>query len=105
MKTVCDYAHLNPARAKLLRPEAPLWSLVWSSWPAYLLAPSKRPLWLRTDRLLGESGIPKDSPAGRRQLEQTLGLRLHSEDGDDFKAVRRGWFFGEESFRKELMMR
>jgi len=29
-----------------------------------LLARSKRPAWLRVDRLLGEWGIPEDSPAG-----------------------------------------
>ena len=37
-----------------------------------LLAPSKRPAWLRVDRLLGEWGISKDSPAGRQQLERAL---------------------------------
>ena len=87
LKTVCDYVHLNPARAKLLRREAPLRDFSWSSWPAYLLAPSKRPLWSRTDRLLGEYGIPKDSPAGRRQLEQALELRRQSEAGDEKGSV------------------
>jgi len=60
---VCDYVHLNPARAKLVAPDTPLKCFAWSRWPAYLLAPSKRPAWLRADRVLGEWGIPKDSPA------------------------------------------
>src|SRR6266545_2191078 len=52
LKSVCDYVHLHPARAKLVPAEQPLRSFVWSSWPAYLAAPSKRPAWLRVGRLL-----------------------------------------------------
>jgi hypothetical protein len=29
--TVCDYVHLNPARAKVLKPEQPLSAFGWSS--------------------------------------------------------------------------
>ena len=47
LKSVCDYVHLNPARAKLVAADALLKNFAWSSWPAYLLAPSKRPAWLR----------------------------------------------------------
>ncbi len=64
LKSVGDYVHLNPARAKLVVADVPLKSFAWSSWPAYLLARSKRPAWLRVDRLLGEWGIPEDSPEG-----------------------------------------
>ena len=39
LKTACDYVHLNPARAALLKPEEALGKFPWSSWPAYLLAP------------------------------------------------------------------
>ena len=53
LKSVGDYVHLNPARANLVAADAPLKSFAWSSWPAYLLARSKRPAWLRVDRLLG----------------------------------------------------
>jgi len=73
LKSVGDYVHLNPARANLVMADAPLKSFAWSSWPAYLLAHSKRPAWLRVDRLLGEWGIPKDSPAGRQRLELGVG--------------------------------
>lgn len=31
LKTVCDDVHLNPARAKLVKPEAALRSFPWSS--------------------------------------------------------------------------
>ncbi len=103
LKSVGDYVHLNPARAKLVAMDARLKSFAWSSWPAYLAAPSKRPAWLRVDRLLGEWGIPKDSPAGRQRLEQALEERRGAVEGEEFKPIRRGWCLGEEVFRKELL--
>jgi REP element-mobilizing transposase RayT len=103
LKTVCDYVHLNPARAKLLRPEQPLRAYWWSSWPEYLKSPGKRWPWLRVDRLLGENRIPQDSAAGRRQLEAVLEERRVEEMGADYKRVRRGWYLGDEAFRKELL--
>ena len=103
LKSVCDYVHLNPARAKLVPADAPLKSFAWSSWPAYLLSPAKRPVWLRVDRLLGEWGIPKDSPAGRLQLERALEERRGAEEGGEFKAIRHGWCLGDETFRQELL--
>lgn len=103
LKSVCDYTHLNPARANLVAADQPLKSFAGSSWPAYLLAPSKRPAWLRVDRLLGEWGIPQDSPAGRQRLEQALEERRGAEEGEAFKAIRRGWCLGEETFRQELL--
>jgi len=103
LKTVCDYVHLNPARAKLVRPEEPLRAYRWSSWPEYLKRPGKRWAWLRVDRLLGENRIPLDSTAGRRQLEAVMEARRAAETGADYKRVRRGWCLGKESFRKELL--
>jgi REP element-mobilizing transposase RayT len=103
LKSVCDYVHLNPGRAKLVAVEQPLKSFPWSSWPAYLGAPSKRPAWLRVDRLLGEYGIAKDSPTGRQRLEQALEERRGAEENQEFQAIRRGWCLGEETFRKELL--
>ena len=103
LKNVGDYVHLNPARAKLVAADAPLKSFAWSSWPAYLLAPSKRPAWLRADRLLGAWGIPEDSPEGRQRLEQALEERRGAEEGEEFTPIRRGWCLGEETFREELL--
>ena len=103
LKSVGDYVHLNPARAKLVAADAPLKSFAWSSWPAYLLARLKRPAWLRVDRLLGEWGIPEDSPAGRQRLERALEERRGAEEGEEFKPIRRGWCLGEEKFREELL--
>ena len=56
LRTVCDYVHLNPVRAKLLRPEEPLQNYPWSSYPGYLKGAAKRPAWLRVGRVLGELG-------------------------------------------------
>ena len=103
LKTVCDYVHLNPARAKRLTPEQPLTAYRWSSWPEYLKSPGKRPAWLRVDRLLGEYRIPRDSAAGRRVLKLALEARRQSEAGADYKQIRQGWCFGEEAFRRELL--
>lgn len=103
LKSVCDYVHLNPVRAKLVVAGEPLKSFAWSSWPACLVAPSRRPAWLRVDRLLGEYGLHKDSPAGRRRLEQALEERRRGEEGGEVTTLRRSWCWGDEAFRKELL--
>jgi len=106
LRTLGEYVHLNPVRAKLLLPDAPLRSFRWSSFPLYLQAPSRRPGWLRVDRLLGEAGIPKDSAAGRRQFELRLEERRQQEDpAGAWKPIRRGWYWGDKTFRRELLER
>jgi putative transposase len=103
LKSVCDYVHLNPARAKLLTPDEPLRAYSWSTWPEYLKSPGKRRAWLRVDRLLGEYRIPQDSAAGRRQLETALEQRRGAEESGEFKAIRRGWFLGDDALKQELL--
>jgi REP element-mobilizing transposase RayT len=103
LKTVCDYVHLNPVRAKLLRTGEPIKNYRWSSWPEYLKSPGKRWSWLRVDRLLGEYRVAQDSAAGRRYLEQQMEMRRQAEEGTDYRQLRRGWFVGEKKFRKELL--
>jgi putative transposase len=103
LKTVCDYVHLNPARARLLAAEAPLRAYRWSSFPDYLKAASKRVPWLRVERLFGEYRIPNDSAAGRREFGAAVEARRGQEEGEAFKGVRRGWFLGGEQFRQELL--
>ncbi len=103
LKTVCEYVHLNPVRAKLLPAEEPLRRYRWSSWPQYLKQPRQRPGWLQVARLLGELGIPKDSPAGRRELERVVEARRQAEEGGRYRAIRRGWYLGEKAFKQELL--
>jgi len=105
LKTVCDYVHLNPVRAKLLTGRQPLGAYAWSSFAEYLKAPARRPGWLRVDRLLGETGIPRDTPAGRRQFELRMEERRAQETGRDWKEIRRGWCLGDQTFRRELLDR
>ena len=96
--------HLNPVRAKLLAAGQPLRSYRWSSYPLYLASPGKRPGWLRTGRLLGEHGIPRDSKEGRREFGRQMEQRCHAEKGPEpYKRLRRGWCFGDQGFRKELL--
>src|SRR5438093_2937144 len=101
LRTVCDYVHLNPVRAKLLSPEEPLRKYRWSSWPEYLKTPGKRPVWLRAERLLGEYRIQQDSAVGRRRMEDALEAARAAEDGGKYKAIRRGWFFGDKKLKEE----
>jgi hypothetical protein len=103
LRTVCEYVHLNPHRARLLSADQALREFTWSSCLEYLKAPKDRPPWLRVDRLFGEMGIPRDSAAGRRQFERILEQRRAQETGADWKDLRRGWCLGEEAFRQELL--
>jgi putative transposase len=103
LRAVCDYVHLNPVRAKLLNRAHQLSDYPWSSYPAYFSAPAQRPAWLRVDRVLGEAGIPKDSPAGRRQFARRMEMRRWENDEPMWKQIRRGWALGDEEFREELL--
>jgi REP element-mobilizing transposase RayT len=67
LKTVCDYVHLNPARAGLLKAEDLLAGYPWSGLTWYAAAREHRPVWLRVDRLLGGHGAERGhsrQPAG-----------------------------------------
>ena len=103
LRSVCDYVHLNPVRAKLLTVEQKLREYPWSSYPEYLRSPAQRAAWLRVDRLLGEMRIPQDSAAGRRQFEVNLEQRRWEETGQAWKGLRRGWCWGDQAFRQELL--
>ena len=53
--------------------------------------------------MLGELGIPKDSIAGREELENHLEVRRTQEEGGELRNIRRGWCLGDETFRQELL--
>jgi len=105
LRTVCDYVHLNPVRAKLLRPEEPLQNYPWSSYPEYLKRAAKRSTWLRVDRVLGELGIVKDDAAGRRRFTQATEERRGKDQEGEWRAVRRGWFLGSGQLKEQLLER
>ena len=103
LRTVCDYVHLNPVRARLIGPEEPLATFPWSSYADYLQRAGQRPAWLRVDRLLGELGIPKDDVAGRRRFAEAMEERRSKDEAGQWKTVRRGWFFGGARLKEELL--
>jgi len=103
LKTVCDYVHLNPVRARLLTEDQRLENYEWSSYSQYLQKPARRPEWLRVRRLLGEWRIPSDSAAGRRMFAAEMEARRSGERDAEYKPIRRGWFLGDKTFRKELL--
>lgn len=106
LKAACDYVHLNPVRARMLKPQERLLAYPWSSLGAYIAAPEHRPFWIRVDRLLGEHAIQEDSAAGRRQFERRMEARRFEEtDPEASKALRRGWFLGSDAFKREALAR
>jgi len=106
LRVVCDYVHLNPARAHLVGGErGKLEDYRWSSFAQYLCAPRRRMRWLRVDRLLGEHGIRKDDAKGRREFARLMERRCQVEGGHDEEAwtnIRRGWHFGAQDFVERL---
>ena len=104
LKTVCDYVHLNPVRANLLRPEERLLSYPWSSLGWYLSVPGHRPGWMRVERLLGEHGIKQDTAEGRMEFERRMeARRLEEVDEETLAGLRRGWCFGSAGFRQQML--
>ena len=107
LRVVCDYVHLNPARAKLIGPEQRLENYKWSSYPAYLDKNANRPLWLRTDRLLGEHGLRENNRMARLEFAQRVEARRSepNDAGSDNGELRRGWHLGGDGFVSRLLDR
>jgi putative transposase len=110
--TLAGYIHLNPARAKLFDLEqGHLEDFEWSSYPLYG-DPAKRPKWLCVDRVLGSCQW-LDDVAGRRAYGEYMQSRVleiatcenPAEYDVRWRGIRRGWFLGDESFRKQLLER
>ena len=105
LRTVCDYVHLNPVRARLLQPEETLQGYRWSSHPEYLKSAGQRLAWLRVERVLGEMGIGKDDAAGRQHYAQAMEERRGKDQPGEWKAVRRGWFLGGAQLKEQVLER
>ena len=103
---VCDYIHLNPVRSNLLTREQALKDYPWSSYPLYLLEPTQSPIWLEPRPLMGEKGVQTDNMPGRHRFELLMEDRKLQELAGslpDYEAIRKGWFYGEEANRRELL--
>jgi REP element-mobilizing transposase RayT len=102
LRTACDYVHLNPVRAGLVRADAALSAYLWSSFPLYVSV-KRRPPWLRVDRLLGEHGIQEDSAKGRIEFQRRMEQRRsEGESPETLAFLRRGWRLGAADFLQRL---
>lgn len=104
-RTVADYIHLNPARARLAGgKQGPLASYKWSSLKSY--RSGKGPDWLVIDRVLAAFELAEDG-RGRRAYVAWLEARAENNGGEvDSKAqeaLRRGWYLGKVTFRDKLL--
>jgi putative transposase len=105
--TISNYIHLNPLRAGLLRASQKLREYPWSSFPLLCAAPSQRPDWLESSRVLAAHGVG-DSPVGRRRFRLHMEQRVRSErrapqaSSEDWRAVREAWAIGSDEFRRRM---
>ena len=104
LKSVCDYVHLNPVRARLISAKERLLAYPWSSLGWYLAAPAHRPGWVRVDRVLGEHGIAEDTAAGRAEFERRMEARRREETDEELlRQLRRGWCLGGKEFKGQML--
>lgn len=103
VRTVCDYVHLNPARAKLITSDTPLRQYKWSSFPIYCADPNDRPKWLEVRHLLAESGIESDTRAGRLLYEKQIEWKRTKPESQETEATWDDWCLAAEAYRKELL--
>jgi REP element-mobilizing transposase RayT len=117
-QTLLDYIHLNPVRAKLIRPwrEQSLLDYKWSSaGSGHCMNAAKRPKWLATEEVLAAFGY-KDSVAGRRKWLERLDRRAVEEEAEKCGLVplaeemdarcshlRRGWYWGSQAFGEKML--
>lgn len=108
LETVSSYIHLNPARAGLIRiGREKLKDYRWSSYPWYVRGSRAIPAWLERERVMGALGLgPDERRRYERHLESRvleLGLKAgRTELEGQWKALRRGWHVGGESFAEKL---
>jgi REP element-mobilizing transposase RayT len=104
LRTACDYVHLNPVRARILKPQERLLAYPWSSFGFYMAAPEHRPKWVRVDRLMGEHGLADDGTGARHEFEKrTERRRLENNDAPELKQLRQGWCLGGVEFKKQML--
>ena len=116
-RTLVDYIHLNPVRARMIRPDKgeSILDYAWSSLAGgWALPPKKRAKWLAVAEGLERYDL-KDTAAGRRRLVEQLdrkaveedfkqcGVPVMLEDVDKrCSHLRRGWYWGTQAFAEKL---
>lgn len=107
---VATYIHLNPVRMKGYDfAGARLEDHEWSSYPGYARKRKREP-WLCADRVLAALNL-EDTPAGRVRFGEYMSKRVlevwHAdkpwEADEQWKRIRRGWYFGGEEFRGRML--
>jgi putative transposase len=116
-QTLMDYIHLNPVRARIIRPKSgqSVLDYPWSSIAGgYALPVKKRAGWLAVDKGLKAFSL-EDTTAGRRKMVTRLDRRAVSEEIKncgvpaqaaevDARAshLRRGWYWGTQAFGEAM---
>jgi putative transposase len=104
-RTVGDYIHLNPVRARMLKTTpVRLEDFAWSSYPTYI-GKAKPPAWLETARVLENCGLTR--PGYRQYMRGRVQEVLDGSVtlAEEWKSIRRGWFLGGEPFREKMLIR
>lgn len=116
LKTLMDYIHLNPVRARLVDAGKGLGLLDyrWSSLAqGYGLLPKKRSKWLCVEEGLRLFDLA-DTASGRRRYIERLEQRMAKEKAKQCglpaeelckggqSTLRRGWFWGSQAFEEWL---
>jgi putative transposase len=116
MRTLFDYIHLNPIRAKRVPSEAfpGLLDYPWTSLAkGYAVAPKDRPPWMAVTDGLALFQYD-DRAADRRKFVERLEARVNEEareqcgfselEGQTLQStLRKGWYWGGESFKESLL--
>lgn len=101
---VCDYIHLNPVRAGLVRVEQLGDYRYGSYW--YLTRPKPRPDFLRLDTALREAGELPDTRAGWACYARYLAWQASEGPTGRNKAyvnMSKGWALGGQDFKRALL--
>jgi REP element-mobilizing transposase RayT len=110
-RTVSDYIHLNPARAGMLGSGRPVLARYsWSSYPVFLGAKRKRPVWLEFARVAESLGLRGADSASRHKYRAYMERRTweclnreSAEAEEEWNRIRRGWYVGGDGFRDRLL--
>jgi REP element-mobilizing transposase RayT len=106
LQVVSTYIHLNPARAGLIKiGREKLKGYRWSSYPWYLSR--QCPAWLSRSKVMGGLGLEEKDRRGYEACLESRALELGMKAGrleleQQWKALRRGWYLGQESFLEKL---
>ena len=108
-RVVSEYIHLNPARAWMTgrgKEWEQLSDYPWSSLGLYMGRKSKRPSWLKVEKVL-DSHCFKDTTAGRESYGKYLNTRGEEVQGGKvgmgYEELRRGWCLGDGDFRQKML--